>query len=234
MVPERLPRWQQKRTATQMEAALHRWQEKWMTYMTVEAQLFRWQNFFDGAKIACDVYKITIPEQEQGFDRLIIVPERLKVSELAELMGGVAGGWPYDQVRLPNPNLWNIDKFDNARSNESYPYAVWTVAGDIPDAFNISAQATSLEEKIEGATLMEELLYWLIYASERPGGNLISSPNMTLCTGSSLLYRGIKIPLYMYPLVRLRDHKLDVQVCAGGQDKWRRVRPVAAPVRETQ
>jgi len=220
-------RWQQKRTATQMEAALHRWQEKWMTSMTVEAQLFRWQNFFDGAKIACDVYKITIPEQEKGFDRLIIVPERIKVSELAELMGGVAGGWPYDQVRLPDPNLWNIDKFDNTRSNESSPYAVWTVAGDIPDAFNTGTE-------IKGVTLMEELLYWLIHASERPGESLISSPGMTLCAGSSLRYRGIKTPMYMYPLVVLRDHKLDVQVCAGGQDKWHQVRPVAALARETQ
>lgn len=154
------------------------WQEPTFAGPSMElpAQLERWQALFDSAGIDCDTSKVTIPEQQPGFDRLIVVPKGLTMNQMVKIMRGKFDMWLYTD---------DLDKAitKNDRSNEQSAYAIWVRDRIEADEEHKRMSANDIAKaEIVGITVLERLLYELMYFDET--GKHLDIKNITLCSGS--------------------------------------------------
>jgi hypothetical protein len=125
--------------------------------------------------ITIDPTSVIVPERQAGIDRLIVVPKGMTMNQLISYFRTKFNVWLY------------VEDFDknvtkNDRTN-SETYAIW-VADNVEadeNLKNLSADQLA-EQKIPGITLLERLIYELLYFSET--GNHLDVQNVTLCAGS--------------------------------------------------
>ena len=144
--------------------------------MELADHLARWQSIFDEADITCDTSKVKIPDQQPGFDRLIIIPKGLTMNKTVEILRTKCDVWLYAD---------DLDKAitKNDRSNKKATYAIWVrdrIEAD-EEYKNMSAKQIA-EQGIDGITVLERLLYELMYFTET--GKPLDVKCLTLCTGS--------------------------------------------------
>ena len=158
--------------------------------MELADQLARWQALFDSVNIDCDVSELTIPQQQPGFDRLIVVPKGLMMNKLVEIMRKRFDMWLY---------IDDLDKAitKNDRLNEKSAYAIWVRDRIEADEELKSMSANEIAKaEIVGITAPERLLYGLVYFHET--GKHLDIKNVTLCTGSRLA-DGRVLGVYWHP-----------------------------------
>ena len=144
--------------------------------MGLSDQLACWQALFDDAGITCDTSRVVIPDQQLGFDRLIVVPKGLTMNQMVKIMRTKFDMWLYTD---------DLDKaiIKNDRSNDKSAYAIRVsdrVEAD-EEYKNLSAKQIA-EQGVDGITVLERLLYELMYFTET--GKHLDVDNYTLCTGS--------------------------------------------------
>jgi hypothetical protein len=155
--------------------------------MELADQIKRWQSIFDKAGITCDTSKVKIPDQKPGFDRLIIVPKGMTLSQMNNIMR-LFNVWLYTS------KIKSLDDFipKNDRSNENVSYAIWVRDRVESDEEHINCSAEQIARmKIHGITALERLLYELIYFTET--GRHLDVVAHTLCTGSRNYIDGVPL-----------------------------------------
>lgn len=126
--------------------------------------------------IEIDPSSVTVPEQQPGFDRLIVVPKGLTLNRIIEVCRE-----KFENVWTYSDNL-NESVTENDRTNTE-TYAIWVrerVEAD-EELKNLSANQLK-EQEVPGVTLMERLLHELKYFSETR--QHLDVANVTLCSGS--------------------------------------------------
>jgi len=132
-----------------------------------------YQKFFG---IDTDFSKISIPEKQPGFDRLIIIAQGLTLNQV---YGKCAKNF------LCSRHIDDLDKAitQNDRDSNKSSYAIW-----VRDRINADEELKNLstndlkKKNILGITLLERLLYGLKYWVET--GKHLDIQNWTLCVGS--------------------------------------------------
>lgn len=145
--------------------------------MDTDGQLASWKvllkELFD---IEIDMASIKIPEQQVGFDRLIVVPKGLTLNQIIAVCR-----LQFDKVYCYSNDL-NNSVAKNDRTNTE-TYAVWVCDRVEADEELKNLSANQIEEQgVTGITLMERLLQELKYFSETK--KHLDVQNVTLCTGS--------------------------------------------------
>ncbi len=139
--------------------------------------LRQWQDFYKKHfDLGFDFSRLSIPEQNPGFDRLIIVARGLTLNQAYDACVKHFPCWRYTD---------DLDKAvpDNDRSPASNSYAIWVrnrVEAD-EELKNLSADQLK-DQGILGITLLERLLLELAYWDET--NKHLDIRNRTLCTGS--------------------------------------------------
>lgn len=138
-----------------------------------------WQRFYQKKKyfgMTVDLSRVSIPEHQTGFDRLIIVAQGLTLNQVYNVCIKQFVCW-HCANDLDNV----ITRNDRDAKNSSY--AVWFRGCQEADEElkNLTAERLA-EREILGITLLERLLYELKYWDET--GQHLDVSNVTLCTGS--------------------------------------------------
>jgi len=156
--------------------ALLEHRDPFLVLMDPDSQLKRWQELYQELfGIQFDIKSIKIPEQKPGFNRLILVPKGITLNHVVKICRIKFDMSLYDE------NLDASVTHNDRVSTESY--AIWVqdnVEAD-PELHDKSAIMLK-EENHQGITLLERLLYELIYVTET--GRHLDQENVTLCAGS--------------------------------------------------
>ena len=141
-----------------------------------DSQLASWHVFLTkifGIKI--DIESLVIPEQQPGFDRLIVVPKGLTLNKVLKACR--------DEFEV-TCYTYDLNKFFTVNQRHSTKtYAVWVRERVEADEELAAKPAKDLKkEKIPGITLLERLLYELKNFAEI--GKHLDVDNITLCSGS--------------------------------------------------
>jgi len=142
-----------------------------------EAKVKEWVVFYERFfGLELDVSKLKIPEQQQGFDRLIIVAQGMTPQRLFEKCKELFPSWKSTEHNLD-------DIVTSVRTAKDGTYAIWVrdrVEADEENK-NLSANDLSVKGGTE-ETLEERILHELKYFRET--GKHLDVQNWTLCTGS--------------------------------------------------
>jgi len=144
---------------------------------TIEKQKQEWFYFYRrNFGLELDFSSLKIPEQQSGFERLIIVAQGLTLNQVYDVCAKNFSCSRYADD-LDETITWN------SRNSDKDNYAVWFRDRKETDEElkNLSADQLT-EKKIPGITLLERLLYELKYWDETDEHLDIS--NWTLCAGS--------------------------------------------------
>lgn len=137
-----------------------------------------WQKFYrEVFGIETDFSNLRIPEKKKGFDRLIIVAQRMSPQMLYDKCEELFPCWKWTNN--------NLDKIISSGSvlSSGVSFARWFRDRVEADEELKNLSANQLKEKnIQGITLEERLLYELKFFKET--GKHLDIQNVTLCTGS--------------------------------------------------
>lgn len=130
--------------------------------------------------ITVDLSGVRIPNPQEGFDRLLVVPQGLTMNRAYKACADAFPSWRY---------VDDLDKevIQNDRDPKNGSYPIWArnrVEAD-DELRNLSANELTRESGTY-MTLLERLLYERKYFAET-GGHL-DVKNVTLCAGSRYLY----------------------------------------------
>lgn len=127
-------------------------------------------------RISVDFWGIMIPNDPGGFDRVIFIPKGLTHEQVV-----IALSTEF-KVSLSEESLGR-DIFENVRDNSQNYVVRFRDRQEADEEFaNISADHLK-EQRINGITLLERLVYEFKYCVETGGGRL-DTVHKTLCTGS--------------------------------------------------
>ncbi len=138
-----------------------------------------WEKFYDDVfsiEIDLSPEQLSIPVKQPGFDRLIVVAPGITAQRVFDKCVKLFPCWSY------------YDDLDKAVSHSdrvatNSPYAVWLRSRQEADKELEDKSAVMLqEEKIPGITLLERLLFELVYFRE--SGEHLDIERITLCSGS--------------------------------------------------
>lgn len=148
----------------------------WILLLDGGSQLERWSLIYKEVfGLEINVTSIKIPAQRLGFECLLVIPKGLTLGQIVTVLRQ-----KFD-VSLYVEDL-NQDVTVNYRVNTE-TYAIWIRDVVEADEDNKNLSANQLKKQgIEGVTLMERLLYELIYFTET--GKHLDVENWTLCSGS--------------------------------------------------
>lgn len=145
----------------------------------------KWQAFYkEHFNLDVDLSQVVIPDYQPGFDRIIIIAQGLTINQVIEACRKHFNVWTYTE---------DLDKavIKNDRSSAEASYAIRIrdrVEAD-EELKNMSANQLA-QENIKGNTLLERLVFELVYFVET--GNHLDIDNYTLCSGSR--YSGGCVP----------------------------------------
>ena len=149
-----------------------------LTVTLIDYFLADWQTFWSQNGFQINSKEIVIPVPPQGFDRLLVIPKGLTNNQAYNLCA--------KQFRCRCYKFYeeNLDGVQNVRLPEN-DYAIWVRNGEFADRKYKKLSANQLKKNgIMGITLLERLVFELIYHSET-GRHL--DPGIigdTLCSGS--------------------------------------------------
>lgn len=153
---------------------------------TTEEQLSNWVRLYrEVFSIELDGAEVKIPEQRQGFNRLIVVANGLTLNQIVEGLRKKMKAWLYtedlDRDVIQAPYI----------KRPPAPYAVWVRESKEADEELKNRSALDLErDQVNTLTLPERLLYELVFHDET--GEHLDHENWTLCAGSR--DRGGRVP----------------------------------------
>lgn len=138
--------------------------------------LIDWQTFYaDLFGLELDISSLCIPERQEGFSRLLVMPQGMTASRLYEACSKLFHCWRYTE---------NLDAITSDRDPAKLgTYAIWIrdrVEAD-EELKNQSAKMLA-QAGIKGMTLSERLAFELKYFKET--GKHLDVKNITLCSGS--------------------------------------------------
>lgn len=144
--------------------------------MNLDSQLKRWQDLYkDLFGIRIDFEPIKIPEQKKGFNRLIVVPKGITMNKVVEVCR-----------KKFDMHLVTEDLDKEVTRNDRVPtqtYAIWVQDNiEVDPEFHDKSANQLKEENHQGITLLERLLYELVYFTET--GKHLDVKKVTLCAGS--------------------------------------------------
>lgn len=150
-----------------------------------------WQDFYrEVFGIEADFSGVVIPEKPEGFDRLLIIDDRMTPDRAYGMCAGTFPSWKWTDRDLN-------EVVTSDRTAENGAYAIWMrdrVEAD-EELKNLSANQLK-ERNISGITLEERLIYELKYFKET--GKHLDIKNVTLCSGSR--YDAGSVPdVYFFP-----------------------------------
>ncbi len=142
----------------------------------IDAVLLEWVEFYRHYfNLEVDPSTIVIPEQQTGFDRLIIIAKGITMNQVYDACTKQFSCWRY--VNDLDENVPNNDR----TSNEAY--TVWVRNNIEADEQYKNTSANELAKRnIPGITLLERLVLELKYFTET--GSHLDITNVTLCSGS--------------------------------------------------
>ena len=139
-------------------------------------KLSDWQSFFQKYfDLNLDLSNLKTPPKQEGFDRLIIVPEGITPNRIYEACAKNFPCWKWTE---------DLDKAvvrNDRESRETYAGWVRDRRESDEENKNISADQAK-EKKIQGITLGERLIFELKYWDET--GEHLDVKNLTICSGS--------------------------------------------------
>lgn len=135
-----------------------------------------WQEFYRKYfRLAVDFSSLVIPDNPGDFDRIIFIPQGLKINQVINAMRKRFKVWTY---------IENLDKdiTVNVRtSDRSYAIRLRERVKADEELKNLSANQLQ-EQGVNAITLLERLIYELKYYDET--GQHLDVNNLTLCAGS--------------------------------------------------
>ncbi len=133
-----------------------------------------WQRFYKKHfNLDKDFSTLRIPEQKEGFDRLIVVVEGMTPEKLFSAIKSLTPAWKHSD---------NLDAIVSERKADK-DYAIWVRDRQEADEELKNKSANDLnQEGIPGITLEERLLYELKFFDET--GKHLDVQKITLCAGS--------------------------------------------------
>lgn len=140
----------------------------------LEAILADWRSFWNELGLELHTSSLRIPERQDGFNRLLVMPQGATTNFLYDACAKLFPCWRYAD---------NLDVITSDRDPAKGAYAIWLrdrVEADVElkgKSANDLAQA-----KIKGITLPERLAQELKYFKET--GKHLDVENSTLCSGS--------------------------------------------------
>ncbi|MFH1867160.1 MAG: hypothetical protein ABIJ81_03730 [Patescibacteria group bacterium] len=149
---------------------------KYSTASVLASVLLEWQDLWKEFGVSLDLSELVIPECQEGFDRLLVIPQGIGAERVFQRCKSTFGAWKYTDCGLdevvPTNDRTNIKT-----------YEVWIrdrVEAD-KELKNMSAN-TLAQAKILGVTLLERLVYEWKYFKE--SGKHLDIQKITLCSGS--------------------------------------------------
>ncbi|OGZ77973.1 MAG: hypothetical protein A2312_03220 [Candidatus Staskawiczbacteria bacterium RIFOXYB2_FULL_32_9] len=141
-----------------------------------EAKVKEWVVFYERFfGLELDVSRLKIPEQQQGFDRLIIVAQGMTPQRLFEKCKKLFPTWKWTEK--------NLDEIiTSVRTAQNGAYAVWVRDRVEADEENKNCSANDFSGKGGTETLEERMLHELKYFRET--GKHLDVQNWTLCASS--------------------------------------------------
>lgn len=129
-----------------------------------EMALAEWSHFYEEQfGVSVDMSKIKIPERQEEFDRLIVVPEEVNLNNIVEVCK--------KHFKVINHIGSDVDNFDLDNGISDFrpegSYAVWLEESDTASSdYTIYSGERLRDEGIRTTTLKEYLLYHLKYFIE--------------------------------------------------------------------
>ena len=141
-------------------------------------QLADWKLFYKKFfRHNLDINNIQIPDQPNGFDRLIVVAKGFTLNQIYAVMVRHFDCWQYTE------DLDKVITRNDRDANKTDTYAVWLRDRQEADEENQNLSAKEVwDKKIQGITLAERMLYELKFWDET--GDHLDMDNVTLCAGS--------------------------------------------------
>lgn len=147
--------------------------------------LAQWSALYRELGIAVDFTGLKIPAKRRGFDRLIAVPQGIKIQQVYNVCIGAFPCWKWT-----NEDLDSVVT-ENDRNPADGNYAIWLRERVEADEEWKNKSADQICERgILGITLLERFLYGLKFFKET--GRHLDVKKATLCSGSR--YRGGGVP----------------------------------------
>ncbi|MEK7154102.1 MAG: hypothetical protein AAB792_00905 [Patescibacteria group bacterium] len=140
--------------------------------------LAQWEALYRGLGVVVDLGGVRIPAKRRGFDRLIVVPQGIKIQRAYEACASTFPCWKWAEEDLDA-----VVSENDRDPNRDGTYAIWLRERVEADEEWKNKSANQLRGcKIPGATLLERLLYELKFFKET--GRHLDIKNVTLCAGS--------------------------------------------------
>lgn len=164
--------------------------------------LIQWEILYREFGIPADFTGLKIPAKRRGFDRLIVMPQGIKIQQAYDACAGAFPCWKWTDE--------NLDAIvtENDRDPANGNYAIWVrerVEADEEWKNKSANQLRVRERNVPGITLLERLLYGLKFFKET--GRHLDVKSVTLCSGSRS--RGGRVPC-------VRFYEFDGRVCVYG------------------
>ncbi|MCH7759209.1 hypothetical protein IID20_02545 [Patescibacteria group bacterium] len=144
--------------------------------------LAEWKKFYkDIFKVSPGLSKIEIPKKQKGFDRLIILTEKITTRQVFE---------KYQELFMAEIFQNLAEDLDKVRDCRKGSYAIWMRDQTEPDLEYewLSSQSLKLL-KVNCITLKERMLAEMKYAQEAKPARRFDFKSNTLCSGSRLYNR---------------------------------------------
>ena len=153
--------------------------ESFVKTKTVRYHLSEQERFYEEVfGLECDFSKVRVPVSREGFDRLIVLDERISTQMTFEKCQERFGAWKYTDLSLDEAVP------TNDRDQLNGTYAIWLRETVKADEVHKDKSANDLKASgIKGMTLRERLLLELFYEWKNSDQHL-DLVNWTLCAGS--------------------------------------------------
>jgi hypothetical protein len=143
----------------------------------MKSMLAQWQALYRDPGITADFTGLKIPAKKRGFDRLIVVPQGIKIQQAYDSCARLFPCWKYTDASLDE--IGTVNDRDPSKGS----YAIWIRERVEADEEWKNKSADQLKERgILGITLLERLLYEMKFFKET--GRHLDVKNVTLCVGS--------------------------------------------------
>lgn len=151
---------------------------KYSLEWTTNRHLVEWHRFYKiNFRLDLNFAGLTIPEQREGFDRLIVVAQGVTIQQVFDVCRVVFGAQKYTDANLDEVVMIND------RDAKQGHYAIRVRDRIEADEEHRNRSANQLKnDAICGETLLERLLHELKYYAE--SGKHLDIVNVTLCSGS--------------------------------------------------
>ena len=143
--------------------------------------LDEWGELYEEDGIAVNFSNLLLPKRQKGFDRLIVIPQGLKIQQACVNLRFPVG---MDDFNDKNPDEVVI-KNDRDPANSAYAIRVCDLVNAGEELKNLSANDLA-RKKIYGITLLERIQYERKHFKETGGRGFLDYDVTNLCPGSRI------------------------------------------------